>query len=384
MKKPLTTIYILAFLWSLASSLPIYIQSSFLEEIYSINVVGIIFIISTALAMLAMLSMPGVIRCYGLTKVALAILVAEVFSLIFLVHAIEPWVMTIFFIAQFITMNILGLNLDILLENQTVNEKTGRIRTMLLTITSLAMLISPFISGNIAERYSYEAIYFTSAMILLPTIFILIFSKQLLQIKSPFRKQRLILWLSNMRSQQPDLTSIFWLNLTLHIFFSILVLYLPIHLHKNIGFSWHEIGLLLTIMLIPYTLFQMPAGTMADKFFGEKEFTIAGLLLMAVSTMVIAILNTADFLTWGVVLFANRTGVTLLISMLETYFFKKVDVVDLDVMSAFRAISPLGYLIGASIGTVVLSVTSISTLFLILSIILLLALKPALSFHDTK
>jgi MFS family permease len=199
-----------------------------------------------------------------------------------------------------------------------------------------------------------------------------------------YRRQRLRQWLGSFRIQQPDLVNIFWLNLMLSVFFSVMIFYAPIYLNQHIGFDWAEIGVLFTIMLIPFVLFQAPAGAIADKFLGEKEIALTGLFLMIASVMAIPSLGTKNFVAWAVILFTGRSGVALLRSMIDSYFFKKIDIVDIDIINAFRALTPLGYLIGSAGVTLILFFLPFKFIFVALAIVLFFGIRPALKLHDTK
>ena len=63
-----------------------------------------------------------------------------------------------------------------------------------------------------------------------------------------------------------------------------MVIYTPIYLHEHIGLPWSDIGIIFTIMLLPFVLFEFPAGKLADGKWGEKEPPIIGIILIAVST----------------------------------------------------------------------------------------------------
>jgi Na+/melibiose symporter-like transporter len=62
------------------------------------------------------------------------------------------------------------------------------------------------------------------------------------------------------------------INVLLQLFYTFMVIYVPIYLTEVIGFSWSELGLILCIALIPFVLLDSPVGELADKKYGEKEF----------------------------------------------------------------------------------------------------------------
>jgi hypothetical protein len=58
--------------------------------------------------------------------------------------------------------------------------------------------------------------------------------------------------------------------------------------------------------------------------------------------------------------------------MRESYFFKIVDVKDIDYINFFRNVSPLAYLVGSGLSVLALKFFSIQILFFFLAVILFL------------
>ncbi len=72
--------------------------------------------------------------------------------------------------------------------------------------------------------------------------------------------------------------------------------------------------------------------------------------------------------------------------MCDTYFFKKVDSLNANVISFYRMSSPLAYIFAPLLAVIMLSLFSfdIKYLFLILGLIMILGLKFSLALRDTK
>lgn len=170
----------------------------------------------------------------------------------------------------------------------------------------------------------------------------------------------------------------------MRFFFSWYVVYLPIYLHQEIGFSWPEIGIVIFIMLVPYILIEYPAGRIADKYLGEKELMAAGFIISGLSTAILFWLTSSSIVVWGIILFITRTGTALIESMTETYFFKQIDGDDTSILSIFRMLRPLGYMIGPFLAGILLLVFSIEWLWLLLATIMLFGTLHAYALHDTK
>jgi len=71
-------------------------------------------------------------------------------------------------------------------------------------------------------------------------------------------------------------------------------------------------------------------------------------------------------------------------AMRETYFFKIVDVENLNIINLFRTTGPLGYLFGSALGAIVAWVLPIQYLFLITSMVLLASFYYIHMLKDTR
>jgi MFS family permease len=137
-------------------------------------------------------------------------------------------------------------------------------------------------------------------------------------------------------------------------------------------------------MLIPFVVFQYPAGYLADKYWGEKEILFVGMIFMAVSTIIMGYFTGLNLVIWSIILFLGRIGASLVEIMRETYFFKKVDVENIDVINSFRSTIPLAYLIAPIMAVILTYYSQFNYLFIILGFILILGLWPILTLKDTK
>jgi len=140
---------------------------------------------------------------------------------------------------------------------------------------------------------------------------------------------------------------------------------------------------MLTIMLIPYAVLEYPFGKMADKLWGEKELLSIGFVVVALATASLSFIAGASVIVWTLVLIGTRIGAAAIESMNETYFFKKIDSTDSNILGFFRMVQPLGYVVGPLIATVLLSFIDFQYLFLAFGIILLWGLTYSLSIRDT-
>lgn len=383
-KKTFYVIYVLAFFISMAYALPLYIQSSYLEQFTSIKYVGLFVTIATSFTLLAIFNFSQFIQKYTNYRVMVAVLIAHIIGTVSLVYSSNQLSVLLFFVIHFVTITLLGINLDVFLEDISDHKNAGRTRTTYLTIVNFAILISPLLMGKIVNTSGqYKTIYFISAIILiLAGIILLIFRKNLNDhIKY---KRRHIVELVEVFKKNKNLLKIFLVSFILRFFFGIMVFYTPIYLNQYLNFPWTTIGIIFTIMLIPFVVFEIPAGRIADKYIGEKEFMVLGLVIMSVFTGMIFFISTKSVILWALILFMTRVGASLLEAMHEVYFFKIVKREDVDIINLFRDTHPAGWLMGSIISVVILKFFPIQYIFLFLAITILFALYPALTLKDTK
>jgi MFS family permease len=166
-----------------------------------------------------------------------------------------------------------------------------------------------------------------------------------------------------------NLRPVFFSALSLQMFYSIAVLYIPIHLNQNLNIPWSELGWVFTIMLLAFIIIEWPAGILADRKLGEKEMMIAGNIIIATSCISIYLNSSSSILIWTWLLLFSRVGAALCESMEEVYFFKQVTDRDLGLINLFRQTRTIGWLIGSSFAAIILFFTNIPSLFLVMGLI---------------
>jgi MFS family permease len=180
------------------------------------------------------------------------------------------------------------------------------------------------------------------------------------------------------------LRGVFIAAVALNIFFSAAVLYIPLYLHQSLGMTWTQLGWVFSFMLLPFILFEIPVGLTADKYLGEKEMMFIGLLILFSSLLLFFYIKIPSPLLWAIALFFSRIGAAMVEATRDTYFFKHVSSKDTGFINIFRMTIPIGYLIGATIGSLTLFFLPINAIFLILAITLVPAFYSIALINDTK
>ena len=191
------------------------------------------------------------------------------------------------------------------------------------------------------------------------------------------------LWATKTQTAK-NIYSILVIDFLLQFFYSIMVVYMPIYLLDHVGLSWANIGLIFTIMLLPFVLFELPLGKIADKWLGEKEILIGGIIIISLATITCSFLNTKSWLLWTIVLFLTRVGAATIEIMKETYLFKKISGVDTGIVALSRINVPFSYLVGPAFFSIALMFFDFRYIFILLGLIMLGGLKYAWAIKDTK
>ncbi len=381
-EKNLASIYLLGFFFAFSVAIPNYINSAFITNFISSDNVGFLFSLAALLTIPAVIYLPHFLKRignYGTTSLLLAI---NIFCLIFLASS-NSWATVAIFIFYLALIPVITMNLDVFLENHSNDSETGEIRGSFLTLKNLAWIISPTITGLVLSNGDYWKIYLIAATLILPMFSLL--SRNFRQFPDPPYEINSLRKTLNVIKTRGNVLRILGASFVLKFFYSWMVIYMPIYLHRVMGFEWSVIGVMFTIMLLPFSLFELPLGKMEDKKYGEKEILNLGFIIMGLATVVLTFIDSTSAITWAILLFLTRVGASMVEISTETYFFKKIDGEDTNLMSFFRITRPVAYTIGPAMASTLLIFTNVNYLFAILGgLVLTFGLLFSLGIQDTK
>lgn len=375
-------IYLAGFLCSIPVALTSYINSSFLEAYVNKYNVGALYIIASVITILGMLQMPRILNRLGNRSAALLFGLLTCLSFILLAVGGKNLMIIPAFILSFVSANFLFASLDIFVEDFSKNSPIGGLRGLYLMVINGAWVVAQIISGPIINKSSFRGIYISAAlfMILSSFVFILFLRhfKDPKYVKVPIRKT-MISFLEN-----KNISRIYFINLILKFFFAWMIIYTPIYLHEYIGFGWDKIGIIFTIMLLPFVFLDFLLGKWSDKF-GEKKILIIGFIIIGFSTLVIPLISAPSLLLWATILFMTRVGAAIIEVMSESYFFKSVKEENADELSFFRNTNPVSFIIAPLVAIpILLVIPSFKYLFFVLGAVLFLGLFLTLRLRDVK
>jgi MFS family permease len=265
--------------------------------------------------------------------------------------------------------------LDLFVEHFSANKKVGSIRGAYLSLTNLAWLFAPIIAGIIVTTSGYRSLY---GIVMIMVVVVGVILKFTLQSYHD-GKYRALSSISAVGTllKRPDLLRITLVNFILQFFYAWMVIYTPLYLHEVQHISFEALGVMFTIMLLSFVIFQYPVGRLIDVFHHERQILQIGVLIMAAMTYLFAnSVGGSSILVLGVILFGTRVGASIVEVVSESYFFKSVTDADAELISLFRSTSPIAFLIAPLLGTLVISLGGYQMLFPLLAAVVLLAILP--------
>ena len=380
-------LYILGFLFTLQAVLPAYITSTFLSGLTGEKYVGLVYTVAAFFAIVTFLFIPKVLKKIGNYHVMVVMLTVQLGALLGMAYAHSTVLILCLFVAGFVSGAITGFTMDIFLENYSSERNVGKVRGFFNTSANLAWIIAPLITSFILTDSQYWQVFIAAAFIILPVMVLL--NTNLRHFKDPsYRELPLRQTLKDLWHNE-NIFGSFMVSFLMQFFFSWMVVYTPIYLHNHIGFAWSELGIMFSIILLPFVILEIPLGRLADARWGEKEIMSIGFIIMALATGMIPFITTKSFWLWTITLLFTRIGATMVEIGSETYFFKKIDGTSVNFMSLYRTMRPFAYLIGPALATAIFAGLnyfhfSFGSIFLVLAILMFYGVRWSLALEDTK
>ncbi len=384
-KNPLfILVYLASFLYSFHYALPIYIESSFIAQFLETEkTIGLLFSIAAVFTAIFTFFFPLILRRFGNYRATLAAMGLEIIVLLALAFFTHPLIIIPAFILHQTLAAIIFLNFDSFVEAFSVDTATGGIRGLFMTVLNIAFVVAPFLAGLMLSDHNFWKIYLAAAIFM--ALSFIVIAKNFRNYIDPayvipsFKKTFSIIAGSH------DIHSIIYAHFLLAFFYSWMVIYIPLYLNQHMGIPMNEIlGIITPIALLPFVLFEVILGKIADTKLGEKEILTLGFVIMAFSVASLSFINTASLVVWTVLLFITRTGSSMVEVTTESYFFKHVNAGDTHLITFMRSIRALAAIIAPLVAFFLLGITDFRYLFLILGIIMLTALPYSLTIKDTK
>jgi len=386
--KDFGALYVALVLLSFHAALVLYINSSFIETYISKTSVSSIYIMSALLTVCAFLIIPKILNRFGNVRTVTALTIIEGAALLAMPTIHNPLGITFLFTVHQIAVPLLLFTLDIFMESLTGNceKSTGGRRGLFLTIMSLTIALSALLSGYLMgdSEPHYTLVYTTSALLLIPFLLIIRLSFKHWT-DTPYHETNHVSGFARLLHER-DLRNVLLSHFMLQLFFSWMVIYMPLYLHSTLGLSWSEVGHVLFVGLMAYVLLEYVIGVLADTLLGEKEMMALGFLILAVSTSWFTFLDGTSLALLMCAMFFTRVGASLVETTTESYFFKHTKDEDTALISFFRITRPLSIVVGAILGILTLFFVhnQMNLLFAVLGFLMIPGFFFTMRLRDTR
>ena len=382
MKHNRRIIYIAGFLFSIPIALTSYVNSSLLGLYIDQYYIALLYIVASVGTIGVLFSMTRLLTFFGNRKLTIIASIVSLISFLILGLSENAVALMLAFILYFISFNIIFFCLDIFIEDFSKNSPIGGIRGLYLSITSIAWVITQVISGSVILKGSLPGVYLLSVLFIL--LIIGMFSVFFRDFKDVHYKKISFIKGIKLCLKSDNITRIYVINFILKFFYAWMVIYMPLYLHQYIGFTWGEIGIIFSIMLIPFVVIEFPLGKLSDRI-GEKKMLITGFVIITASTIAISFFILPKLALWALILFLTRVGAAMIEIMSESYFFKLMNEKDAELVGFFRNTTPLSYIVAPLLAIPILYFTSsIMYIFTTLVAVLLIGLFVSLRLRDVK
>jgi len=363
--------------------LVIYVNSSFLDKFFSENQISILYIIGSTINILLLLNISKILNKVGNYKTVVYAIIVEAISILGLILSTNSFLIAFYFILTQIMTPLILFNLDVFLESlSTKEEDTGNIRGIYLTVANITLVVSPTIVSFLVIDDIYLRVYVLSFIFLIPLY--LFIKKYFRDYKDYPQKNILIRETFAEYLSDKKIFNISIIYFLLQFFYAYMIVYMPIYLNKYIGFAWSEIGIMFTIMLLPFVLFEIPVGNLADNKYGEKEFLTIGLLIIGLSTIIMSFITVKVFFIWAGILFISRVGASIVEITSDSYFFKQVNEEKTNLISFYRIARPLSFIVAPIVATLSFQFLPLQYVFIIIGAFMIIGTKYSLVLEDTR
>lgn len=380
-----TLVYVSYIIFTFQFFLIAYINSTYLEKFIHESLIGVIYAISSFIAIFLTLILPRILRHLGNVNTVILTMGLVIICLIIVGFApTTSLTITAFIIALALAPQIYFC-MDIFLETLIGKQEadTGSKRGLVLSLTSFGLFLSPLIMGFLLQYFdSLSSLYYISAIFgFIFIILIISFFRQFYDPKYVTIKLRDLI---KTTYQNRNINTVLKTQFLLQFFYTWAVIYIPLYMATVIGFDWTTIAQIIAVGLLAFVIFEYPIGIVADKYIGEKEMMAIGFVILALSCAILANMNHTNVIGWMVLMFISRIGASLVEVTSESYFFKKVSGDDSSTISLFRLMRPGAGLLGAIVGSVSLLFLPFQYIFFILSFFMISGAFITQKLVDTK
>ncbi len=362
-------LYVAYFFFSWAIGFTAYSNSTVIEAVNGRSSIGFIYGISSALALvLSTWAIPYIIVKLGNRKTVTLAIIVKILSVLGIKYFVSPAWFGISFILFLATQILISFSFDIFFEHNTNKESSAKTRGSMVALQHIGRMLGPIMAAVITVQMGMRAPYTVSMILMLICGVLLILSTKNFKDKIHIPGS-LIKSFNSIKSRPAVRKSLFSL-LLLHIFYALMVTFVPIYLADVKGIDPESLGLIFTIMLAPFVILGYPIGKHIDSGASGRSMARTGIFILAITTFMFPFIETTSLVVWGAILILSRVGAVLLETAGDGIFFKNIDEEETELLGIMRDMQPIGYFIASFIAVVTLAIGNISHIFYVVGLIL--------------
>lgn len=259
--KTLYTASIVYFIYSFTSAMTVPFYGPYLHTRgYSDSFISLLFAIFPFLVFLTLPYFGKLADCYGKKYVIYWGIFLEMISLLF--FTIDSHWSFIFLARIFNALSTIAPSLLLATIEENISEKhRGKSTGWVMTISSVAAIISPLAGAFLMNKYRVDAPFLASALVLYLCCFFFFFEKG--------KKERhfcSFVWLSEVKSffAHKEFIGVIIVGNTMHAFSAVTALFVPLLITEHNGWSYTLVGTMMLGWGIAH-FFQRWLGDFADK-----------------------------------------------------------------------------------------------------------------------
>jgi MFS family permease len=378
-------VYLLAVIFNFHTLLVSYTSPTYLGEFIDVKHIGLLYSIGSIGSLLFFILLPSVLKRFGNFLVTIGLMIISIGTLAMMGVGLSAPMVVAGLLLFLIINPLIYLSMDIFSETLIGKNEgaTGHVRGMTLSLMSLAALCAPLtISYLVADGDNLAQLYFIAIGV--GVVFCLTVMTAFRGFIDPHYHRIQFGPLLQKCWESKALKLVLSAHFLVQVFFTWTVVYIPLYLASVLDLPWSSIGAIIAAGLLAYVLFEYPIGILADDYFGEKEMMALGFLILALTVSCISFMTTTHILPWMILAFISRIGASFAEVTTESYFFKKVDGQDANLMSVFRLTRPLAVLAGSLLGSICLAIMPFHLAFIVLGFVMVIGIFLALGIEDTR
>lgn len=380
-EKKINNINTISFVMGLSTANLAYITSSYLKISIGTDKIGLFYFSAYFIILLILLNLHKIVRKFGKSNTFFTFLCFKITALLTLIMIPANGFSPLVLIAFLVSGGAAAVCLDIILESFSTNGKSGRIRGMHLMILNTGFIFGPIVSTQILANFNYQIAF--SLSFFLEILILAMAWLSLDHINHETREDLKIIDIAKKIFKRRNVLRIYYISVTLEFFYALMIVYSPIYL-RDLGMSWGNIGLAFTVMLMPFVFLPYLIGYLADKRLGEKEMLIFAIFFITAGTIAVYLTDSVNVLVWALVLLSTRIGAAMIDTLRDSYFYKKINGDDIDLIDFFRTAVSVGYISATVLSFVLLIFFPTRAIFILLAIVTFSALYPAFRLVDNK